>query len=793
MKNIHVFLFSLFLLLFTNSAFALTDVECLKLDSQTKVNKCANSILENTPFIAPALVVMLTDESAPVAEYLVNTGLQNADEDKIHLTARSGDENLVTKYRDRFTSVVQSVFVIIASLYGLYLIYISQFTAEFLGKKTSDFVYLAIKFLIVFYLLGLGKLFPLAFGVVIASWLLLISFAVWISPSFIAVTEIDIGYETTQAEALASSQFTTMFEAQVKNSADLWLLESKSFATYEFNKIENSKRYLVPSAFTECMKQAAPASKFVATTVLNGYVQKSKDCFDRVGNYKILDFGSLNYYGDDESVKARLLEVVDYAHMVAFDSIRLMCSRALNIDNRRELWSAQSNNNPVAYEQCINRNLNGEVLTGADGEIQFFDKNDGVTQDSIKALIAQAKQAYIAAATEFVANKARVATEFQKTDAIDSNIGSFLMGFNRVRDAGEKIDSQIADEFNKNIVVKENRQLSGLSDDKAGLDSAADVTKLGQALTNRNTQKVFDSDKTISILVNGSDKEIQARRVKSSVEYLSNKLLGDYYKISGFSFEDCTKQVNTCTAPILNQSAALFKSGLSMLQRYWTFYVIGSVINNHYKNSETENGKKIARNVSSINFVTGMALAVCGTLLLIGGIFFPLLFISRLGAIVPGLASFLMIITLKLLMLIMPHQANSEHQKTSETLMDAGLSLIWKFIEPSLIFIIGLFALAIHALISTVVGLVVWAICTPLMMNTSPFATLCGVVFTAVIFQFMSVKIQYEIAKTLLNALDVFEKEFNVESIVQHSQNALETYHDIEGKFKSVSGKLQRG
>lgn len=792
MKNIQVFLFSLFLLVFTNSALALTNVECLKVDSQTKVNKCANEILVNTPFIAPALDVMLTDESAPVSEYLVNTALRNADDDKIHLSARSSTENLITKYRDRFTTNVQSVFVIIATIYGLYLIYISQFTAEFLGKKTSDFVYLAIKFLIVFYLLGLGKLFPLVFGVVIASWLLLISFAVWISPSFIAVTEIDIGYETTQAEALASSQFSTMFEAEVKNSAALWLLESKSFATYNFSKTEGFKRYLVPSPFTECMKQAAPASKFVATTVLNGYVQKSKDCFDKVGNYKILDFGSLNYYGDDESVKARLLEVVDYAHLVAFDSIRLMCNKALDIDNRRESWSAQYNSNPVAYEQCINRNLNGEVLTGADGEIQFFDKNDGVTQDSIKALIAKAKQSYISAATEFVANKSKIATEFQQTNAIDSNIGSFLMGFNRVRDAGEKIDAQISDEFNKNIVVKESRQLGGFIDDKAASDSRDDITKLGQALTSRNTQKVFDSDKTISILVNGSDKEIQARRVKSSVEFLSNSLLGDYYKISGFSFEDCTKQVNTCTAPILNQSAALFKSGLNMLKRYWTYYAIGKVIKNHYDDSETENGKKIARNVGSINFVTGMALAVCGTLLLVGGVFFPLLFISRLAAIVPGLASFLMIITLKLLMIIFPNQINTEHQKTSETLMDVSLSLIWKFIEPSLIFIVGLFALAIHALISTVVGLVVWAICTPLMLNTSPFATLCGVVFTAVIFQFMSVKIQYEIARTLLSALDVFEEEFKVESIVKHSQNALETYHDIEGKFQGISEKLKR-
>ncbi|KTB91555.1 hypothetical protein AO073_01395 [Pseudomonas syringae ICMP 11293] len=792
MKNIQVFLFSLFLLVFTNSAFALANVECLKVDSQTKVNKCANEILENTPFIAPALDVMLTDESAPVAEYMINTAVTNSDEDKVHLTPRSGTENLVTKYRDSFTKGVGSVFLIIASIFSLYLIYISQFTAEFLGKKTSDFVYLAIKFLIVFYLLGLGKIFPLVFGFVIGSWLLLISFATWISPSFIAVTAVDVGYETTQAEALASSQFATIFEAEVKNSAALWLLESKSYATYDFNKVENFKRYLVPSPFTECMKQSAPASKFEATTVMNGYVQKSKDCFDKIGKFQILDYGSLNYYGDDESVKARLIEIVDYAHEVAFDSIRLMCNKALSIDDRRAKWSSQNNVNPVAYEQCINRNLNGEVLTGKDGEIQFFDGNDDVTQDSIKALIAQAMQSYISAATEFVANKAKVAIEFQKTDAIDSNIGSFLMGFNRVLDAGDKIDAQISEEFNKKIAVKESTQLSGMNDDKAGLDSLGDITKLGQSLTSRNTQKVFDIDKSIEALVNGSDKEIQERRVKSTVEYLSNSLLGNYYSISGFSFEDCTKAVNTCTAPILNQSAALFKSGLNMLQKYWEYYVVGSVIKNYFKDSETDRGKMIARNVSSFNFIVGLALAVCGSLLLVGGLFFPLLFIARLGAIVTGLASFLIIIVLKIFMLIAPHSVNTDHKKTSESLTDMSLSLIWKFIEPSLIFIVGLFSMALHSLISTVVGLVVWAICSPLMLNTSPLATLSGVVFTAIIFQFVSVKIQYEIAIALLNGLDTFEEEFKVESIVKHAQNALDTYQEVESKFKSVSSKLMR-
>ncbi|MFI3044524.1 hypothetical protein [Pseudomonas coronafaciens] len=764
----------------------------MKLDSQTKVNQCANEILENTPFIAPGLDVLLTDESAAVAEYLSNKALWNDDDNQIHLTVRDKTENLITKYKDRFFEYVKSAFLILGTIYGLYMIYCTQFTGEFLGKKKHDFVYLAIKFLIVFYLLGLGKIFPLVFGVFISSWLLLISLAVWFSNTFLAATEIDTGFETTQAEAMASSQFSSMFQSEVENSAALWLLESKSFATHEFGKTEGFKRFLVPSKFTECMKQPAPASRFVATTVLNGYVQKSKDCFDEVGDYKLLDFGSFNYYGNDDAVKAKLLEIVDYAHTVAFDTIRLMCNKALNVDNRRENWSSQANSNPVAYEQCINRNFNGEVITGENGEIQFFDKNDGVTPESINATIAQARQVYISAATAFVENKTKAATQIAKTNAIDSNVGSFIIGMNMIRDVSSSLDKAIYDEFNVNVSVKQSNQLSGRNDEKAGLEGMDDVTKMGASLAAMNTQKVFDVNRTIEALMNGSQKEVADRRIKNTVESISNALLGDYYKISGFTFEDCTKAINTCTAPMLNQSAALFQSGLKMLQAYWAIYAVGQVVKNFYKDGETQRSQMIARNAGSANFVTGLAMAACGTLLLIGGVLFPMLFICRLGSIVPGLASFLIIIVYKILLLILPNNSNLDHQRSNEKLMDSGLSLVWKLLEPSLIFIVGMFAVAIHALISTTVGLVVWAICTPLMMHTSPIATLCGVFFTAIIFQFVSVKIQWEIAKSLLNGLDAFEKDFKVETIVKHTQNAMSTYQEAADKFNSLTNKLMR-
>ncbi|MCQ5168018.1 hypothetical protein NE645_18935, partial [Roseburia hominis] len=56
-----------------------------------------------------------------------------------------------------------------------------------------DFVYLAFKFVVVYYLLGLGGLFDLVAGAVLASVLLATSFIVWATINIFPYLEVDKG------------------------------------------------------------------------------------------------------------------------------------------------------------------------------------------------------------------------------------------------------------------------------------------------------------------------------------------------------------------------------------------------------------------------------------------------------------------------------------------------------------------------------------------------------------------------------------------------------------------------
>ncbi len=770
-----------------NSAFAVNKEDCYRIDSQTGVNQCANEIIQHSPFIGPMLNALLTKYSAPIGSWIANTTVRNSEDDQITLDYDESQTNLLTKGRDTFGDLIQAIFIFMGSGFALMVVYVTQFTGEFLGKKKHDFVYLAINYTAVFYLLGLGGLFHLLAGAVLGGTLILISFLVWFSNTFLYASEVDAGYQTTQAEAAARDNFDTFFEVAVRNDATALLLESKKAAIFDFGKVVNDKRYFVESAFTKCLAEPAEPSKFLATLIINGYQSKTQRCFSHTLGYKVLDFGSISYYGKEESTKAKLLEIMDIAHAVAYDSIRLMCGNALNVDDRRAKWALTDNANPMAFEQCLSRLADGSVNPADDGRIQFYPANNGVTQASIKAQIEQARKVWVQAATQFVANHAKDANAAKQKPL--TTVESFIMGMSTINHTASDLNSLVNTEFTKNVKAVSSFEINGFGN-MVGLSMDGDESQSGKEWESTKLEQVFNINATITALIRGTAKEESEKIMKNSVEYLSNMLLGDVFKTSGFSFQDCTQQINTCTAPVLNQSAALFENGLIMLEKYWGTYLITAIGQQGFKQSETQKNQAISRGFGLLRFVSGSAIAVCGVLLILGGLIVPMIFISRYGGVITGLAAELIKFAVRLFRLITLRPSNVHHERSNHTLLDLFLMVIWKVFEQSAILGTYIFSIAIHSIMSTIMGLTVWAICMPLMQNTNAIATFVSIIFMVLIFQYVNVHVQIKLAKAMLGILDSLEKQFKVKTIVDNTNNAINSYQEAASKFQEIARKI---
>ena len=787
MKFIQPLILVLLLSLCANTAFAADKADCYRIDSQEKVSVCANEILQDAPFIGPMLDALKTKYSTYFASAIANTLLSNDDKDVINLTYDEDKENTLTKYRDVFGKALQFFFLFVGTAYCSMAIYKTQFTGEFLGTKQHDFVYLAFKFVVVYYLLGLGGLFDLVAGAVLASVLLATSFIVWATINIVPYLEVDKGSNTTRAEALARDNVDSIIQVMIQNEAANILFQSKMLNKNNFSSVVNGKRVYTESVYSKCMEQDAEPNRFLATLLLSGETRKSQKCLKEGLGFKEFSLGSVSYSGQDESTRQALIQMTDMAHFVAYDTIKYMCDTALNVDDRRAKWSENATGNPRAYNECLNRSVSGGVAVGEGGAIEFYPANSGVSKASIQAQIEEMRKVLVGAATSYVDNHSKEAINLAQKPL--TNMMSFILDMATVSKVAGNLEDGYSKEFTTSISV-ESSPLMNASGSMAGLTQELDKTEINKVWDETKVIRIFDIDRTIRVLTQQTDSLLSDKKLQNGVEYLSNLILGDLFSVSGFTFEDCTKAVNTCVAPVLNQSAALFQNGMKSLKVYWTVFVVGKIAQTTLDNIDSAKTKAMARTIGALNFATGLAISACALLLVLGGVVTPLVFLMRYAAVITSLTATLLIFTYKLLGLLSPFPSNMDHEKAHVTLLDLVLVIVWKVLEQVVIIILFVIAIGIHSIVLVIVGMSVYAIVLPMLSNDSSLAMLTGLIFSVLIFQYLCVHVQIKIASTLMALMDSMEKMFKVQAFVNAANDSVEGYQKVAGKFRDMNRKV---
>ena len=787
MKFIQPLILVLLLSLCANTAFAADKADCYRIDSQEKVSVCANEILQDTPFIGPMLDALKTKYSTYFASAIANTLLSNDDKDAINLTYDEDKENTLTKYRDVFGEALQFIFLFIGTAYCCMAIYKTQFTGEFLGTKQHDFVYLAFKFVVVYYLLGLGGLFDLVAGAVLASVLLATSFIVWSTINVVPYLEVDKGSNTTRAEALARDNVDSIIQVMIQNEAANILFQSKMLNQNNFSSVVNGKRIYTESVYSKCMEQDAEPNRFLATLLLSGETRKSQKCLKEGLGFKEFSLGSVSYSGQDESTRQALIQMSDMAHFVAYDTIKYMCDTALNVDDRRAKWSENATGNPRAYNECLNRSVSGGVAVGEGGAIEFYPANSGISKASIQAQIEEMRKIFIGAATSYVDNHSKEAINLAQKPL--TNATSFIMDVATVSKVAGSLENGYSKEFTTSISV-ESSPLMNASGSMAGLTQELDKTGISKVWDETKVIRIFDIDRTIRVLTQQTDRLLSDKKLQDGVEYIANKLMGNLYSTSGYTFEDCTKTVDTCVAPVLNQSAALFQNGMKALKVYWTIFAIGKFAQTSFDNIDTASTKAIARMIGALNFVTGLAIAACAALLVLGGVVTPMVFLMRYASIISSVTATLLIFTHKLLALLSPSPSNLDHEKSHVTLLDLILLIVWKVLEQSVILLLFVISIGIHSIVLVIVGFCVHAIVLPMFANNSAMTTLIALILSALVFQSVCVYVQIKIASALMGVMDSIEKMFKVQTFINAAHEAVAGYEKAAGKFRDMNRKV---
>ena len=787
MKLIQPLILALLLSLCANTAFAVDKADCYRIDSQEKVSVCANEVLQDAPFIGPMLDALKTKYSTYFGSAIANTLLSNEGKDVINLTYDVGKENTLTKYRDVFGKALQFFFLFVGTAYCSMAIYKTQFTGEFLGTKQHDFVYLTFKFVVVYYLLGLGGLFDLVAGAVLASVLLATSFIVWATINIFPYLEVDKGSDTTRAEALARDNVDSIIQVMIQNEAANILFQSKMLNQNNFSSVVNGKRIYTESVYSKCMEQDAEPNRFLATLLLSGETRKSQKCLKEGLGFKEFSLGSVSYSGQDESTRQALIQMSDMAHFVAYDTIKYMCDTALNVDDRRAKWSENATGNPRAYNECLNRSVSGGVAVGEGGAIEFYPANSGISKASIQAQIEEMRKIFIGAATSYVDNHSKEAINLAQKPL--TNATSFIMDVATVSKVAGSLENGYSKEFTTSISV-ESSPLMNASGSMAGLTQELDKTGINKAWDETKVIRIFDIDKTIRVLTGQTKSLLSEKKLQDGVEYVANKVMGNLYSTSGYTFEDCTKAVNTCVAPVLNQSAALFQNGMKALKFYWGTFFLAKIGQNSFERQDSAKSKAIARVLGGFSFITGLAIAACAALLVLGGVVTPMVFLMRYASIISSVTATLLIFTHKLLALLSPFPSNLDHEKSHVTLLDLILVVVWKVLEQSVILILFVISIGIHSIVLVIVGFCVHAILLPMFSNNSPLETLIALILSALVFQSVCVYVQIKIATTLMGLMDSLEKMFKVQTFINAAQEAAAGYEKVAGKFRDMNRKV---
>jgi hypothetical protein len=783
MNYIKSFFLFIALLLGVNSAFADDFKDCYRPDSIVTLNGCMNHAVENAPYVGPLLNTLETDRSLLVVNYAGNKLANFNSESKFTLTHDTSESDYLSKSRDKLVWGGGVAFLYFYTAFACYLIFRGQATS-FIGKDRKDIVYFAIISAGIMILLGFGVLFDLYAGSLLTGVVVGISYVVSMSLKLWTYTQLDVGFNTTQANALARNESTQIIMSMIQQHAANILFNSKQFNTFNYETNEKGERVYKETAYSTCMNESAEPSRFLSTLLIDGEAQKTQKCLKKVGFDKF-NLGHISYSGSDEATKSALLEMNDFAHMVALDSIKFMCGNALNVEDRRVQWAPHWS----VYDQCLNRIASGGVENGTGGQIQFFPQDDGITKASIQAQIEQMRQVYIASAGAFVQNHAQEAKDAVRRPLAD--IASFLLDISTVNRVAGDLESQIQKEYTENAQAVYDPVILGFKSQSALTQNTEldNRRKISEAL---QTESVFDIDKTISVLVLPTSSEAWKAKLKNSMEYTANGLFGNLYTTSGFTFEDCTKEVNTCIAPALNQSAALFSNGMSALKVYWAMYIVFKTGQLTFDEFESPSMKKMARVLGFFVSMTAFAISFLTGALVLSGLLAPLFFLGRFAQGIFSLPSSVIVMYVKIASLIFPHGKNHDQERSFHVFLDLILSLLWRMLEPLIILFLFTVTIALQGILVVFVSNCTYFIVMPLVQTGGLLENAIAILFMLLVFTMLNVYVGFKLCVSMMRIIDSVQKIFKAESVRNLAGEAQQKYQEIQNKVKEISAKLAR-
>ncbi|RMT12413.1 putative Membrane protein [Pseudomonas amygdali pv. mori] len=783
MNYIKPFFLFIALLLTSNFAFADDFKDCYRPDSHKTLNECMDHAVANAPYIGPLLNTLETDRSLLVVNYAGNKLTNFNSDSKFTLTHDSTESDYLSQSRDKLVWAGGVGFLYFYTAFACYLIFRGQATS-FIGKDRKDVVYFAIISAGIMILLGFGVLFDLYAGSILTGVVVGISFVVNMSLKLWTYTQLDVRFNTTQANALARNESTPIIMAMIQQHAANILFNSKQFNTFNYETNEKGERVYKETAYSTCMNESAEPSRVLTNLLVDGEAQKTQKCLKQVG-FDTFNLGHVSYFGADESTKSALIEMNDLAQMVALDSIKFMCGNALNVEDRRVQWAPHL----MVYDQCLNRIASGGVENGADGKIQFFPQNDGITKASIQAQIEQMRQVYVASAGVFVQTHAQVAKDAVQRPLAD--IASFMLDISTVNRVAGDLEYQIEKEYKENVQAVYDPVILGFKSQSA-LTQNTDLDNRRKVSESLQTESVFDIDKTISILVLPTSSEAWKAGLKNTMEYTANGMFGNLYTTSGFTFEDCTKEVNTCIAPALNQSAALFSNGMSALKNYWTMYIVFKTGQLTLDEFESPSMKKMARVLGFFVSMTAFAISFLTGALVLSGLLAPLFFLGRFAQGIFSLPSSLIVIYIKIASLIFPHGKNHDQEKSFHVFLDLILSLLWKMLEPLIILVLFTFTIALQGILVVFVSNCTYFIVMPLVQTGGLVENAIAILFMLLVFAMLNVYVGFKLCVSMMRILDSIQRIFKAESVSDLVGEAQEKYEEIQSKVKEVTSKLAR-
>lgn len=726
--------------------------------SDTNLSSCANYIVKDN--MSLQLIAPLIDgKSAAFATFLINKfgGFNNT----VNIESQEKADSVLSMVFNivwRLGSMVAGILFTWSFLY--------QIGRAMMNKGDVDSTALGWSIFnqsTAFFLICGGGIFALYIGAIVAG---VFTATIRATPTVALLSKsaaFDEAAYYQRAERYAKSASEPLFNKLITMNVGIDTVQTEYLAQ-DLRRTDMVRIFMRDSAFEKCLANDKDYSdSFFNGNFKDGKATKTQACL-MLSGYQVYEPGQLSYSGSEESIQAALIELNKASRRYAYEFRKMACGEALEVDDKRYQLAPDYK----AYQSCLNRNENGEVVRIDDKNSVNFLPNSDLDMTGLSNIKTDATAAFAKAFATWAISQKHIA-EIDTDLTSETNIFVVMWRISQTQTGYSKWKNNMIVEFQK-ISSSADVTFSTSNNGLGKIENSANA--LANTL-NGNIQKeskFIDINQSLAVALKETMRPDNGS-VMNGLLYVANFVGGNVFDSAGFTGQNCFNLDNTCIAPFSNQIASAAASNIEWAEHIFYIFITskigGSFISTFVPDAS------FSRIMLGSNYILCVLLSFA-VVRAVASLLPVFVFMGLITTYVIRAPMMIVLSIVDTLLILIPTDKNLKQHDLNSSLWGVFMTAVWLFIAPMIC--IGMFfvCIALYGSAVIVLGFIVYEIATHFIGTDGSIVVMiiqfCVMMF---VFQLLDLGLMITIVRFCVNVIKVVDKMLSDNSVIEKSADTI--------------------